>query len=81
MRTLTHAIADIRFTDELSSLICRCGEDIHHRDPNDLNFEFQNHREKHGEVRRGTTELLGNGNDSEFYRRQKEVNQPKGKSA
>lgn len=70
MRSFSHAVADIRFADDESSLICRCGEDIHTRYQEVLNEAFQDHRVKFGEVRRGVMELTGNMGENEFLRRQ-----------
>lgn len=68
---MRHAIADIRFTDEESSLICACGWDMALADSEALNEEFQTHREESGARRRTMSEGVGDNYDNEFQRRQR----------
>lgn len=46
---MRHAIADIVFTDDESSLICECGESVHAADQEALNEPYQKHRVDAGE--------------------------------
>lgn len=71
MRSSKHAIADIRFTDDESTLICNCGESVHTAFSDDLNDAFQDHRVDCGEHRRGLAELISNNGQNEFLRRQR----------
>lgn len=46
-----HVVADVVFADE-STIICACGEDVHHADEDELVELFQAHRVAAGEQRR-----------------------------
>lgn len=69
-RTSAHTVADIRFTDEESSLICSCGWDDHTPDQDALPDRYQNHRVASGERRRTVSEGIGEGSN-EFSLSQK----------
>lgn len=58
-RKLSHAIADIRFEDLESTLICQCGWDESAGSPEVLNDRYQEHRVDLGLGRGSVTSLAG----------------------
>lgn len=47
-----HRIADVKYTDDGSWLLCSCGERLEDADPERIAISFQDHRQEHGLVRR-----------------------------
>lgn len=65
-RTVTHAVADISFTDDGSAMFCGCGWDETAATPERMYELFQEHRVAAGEQRRSYVELLGDGGQRDF---------------